>query len=139
LAFLSELHALRIDLLHQQGLDTTTPAGKAMFQMLGEFAEFERSIIAERVRAGLSRARVRESGSAEGAALDKPAVLRTFDLLETPNRIMQRSLHRREPVHHVSLKLPALTFFCLRDVIAVVMTHRTPSHLPPSQRKGASQ
>src|SRR5262249_8763582 len=32
-AFLSELHALGIDLfLHQQGLDTTTPAGKAMFQ-----------------------------------------------------------------------------------------------------------
>jgi hypothetical protein len=35
-AFLSELHALRIDLfLHQQGLDTRTPAGKAMFQMMG--------------------------------------------------------------------------------------------------------
>ena len=34
--FLSELHALRIDLfLHQQGLDTTTPAGKALFQMMG--------------------------------------------------------------------------------------------------------
>ena len=47
--FLSELHALRIDLfLHQQGLDTTTPAGKALFQMLGVFAEFERSIIQER-------------------------------------------------------------------------------------------
>ena len=45
-AFLSELHALGIDLfLHQQGLDTTTPAGKAMFQMLGVFAEFEHSII----------------------------------------------------------------------------------------------
>jgi DNA invertase Pin-like site-specific DNA recombinase len=44
--FLSELHALRIDLfLHQQGLDTTTPGGKAMFQMLGVFAEFERSMI----------------------------------------------------------------------------------------------
>src|SRR6516164_8128085 len=40
-AFLSELHALRIDLfLHQQGLDTTTPAGRAMFQMMGVFAEF---------------------------------------------------------------------------------------------------
>src|SRR5215831_4833082 len=39
-AFLSELHAVGIDLfLHQQGLDTTTPAGKAMFQMLGVFAE----------------------------------------------------------------------------------------------------
>ena len=44
--FLSELHALGIDLfLHQQGLDTTTPAGKAMFQMLGVFAEFERAMI----------------------------------------------------------------------------------------------
>ena len=65
--FLSELHALRIDLfLHQQGLDTTTPAGKAMFQMLGVFAEFERSIIQERVRAGLKRAR------SEGKRLGRP-------------------------------------------------------------------
>jgi DNA invertase Pin-like site-specific DNA recombinase len=53
--FLSELHALKIDLfLHQQGLDTTTPAGKAMFGMMGVFAEFERSM---RVRAGLARAK----------------------------------------------------------------------------------
>jgi DNA invertase Pin-like site-specific DNA recombinase len=43
-AFLSELHALRIDLfLHQQGLDTTTPGGKAMFQMLGVFASDQSS------------------------------------------------------------------------------------------------
>jgi len=57
-AFLSELHALGIDLfLHQQGRDKTTPAGKAMFQMLGVFAEFEHSIIQERVRAGLQRAK----------------------------------------------------------------------------------
>jgi hypothetical protein len=39
--FLSEIHSLKIDLyLHQQGLDTATPAGKAMFQMMGVFAEF---------------------------------------------------------------------------------------------------
>jgi DNA invertase Pin-like site-specific DNA recombinase len=51
--FLSELHALRIDLfLHQQGLDTTTPVGKAMCQMMGVFAEFERAMIQERIRAG---------------------------------------------------------------------------------------
>jgi DNA invertase Pin-like site-specific DNA recombinase len=56
--FLKELHALKIDLfLHQQRLDTTTPAGKAMFQMMGVFAEFERAMIQERVRAGLARAR----------------------------------------------------------------------------------
>jgi hypothetical protein len=42
--FLSELHALKIDLfLHQQGLDTTTPARKAMSGMMGAFAEFEQS------------------------------------------------------------------------------------------------
>ena len=65
--FLSELHALRIDLfLHQQGLDTTTPGGKAMFQMMGVFAEFERAIIAERVRAGLRRA------VSEGKTLGRP-------------------------------------------------------------------
>src|ERR1700738_4595407 len=67
--FLSELHALRIDLfLHQQGLDTTTPGGKAMFQMMGVFAEFERSIIQERVRAGLARAR------SEGKKLGRPPI-----------------------------------------------------------------
>jgi DNA invertase Pin-like site-specific DNA recombinase len=43
--------------LHQQGLDTSTTAGKAMFQMLGVFAEFERGIIRERINAGLARAR----------------------------------------------------------------------------------
>jgi DNA invertase Pin-like site-specific DNA recombinase len=56
--FLSDIHALKIDLyLHQQGIDTTTPAGKAMFQMMGVFAEFERAMIAERVRAGMARAK----------------------------------------------------------------------------------
>src|SRR5689334_19306203 len=63
--FLSELDALRIDLyLHQQGLDTTTPARKALFHMMGVFAEFERSLIQERVRAGLKRARSEAKGLA---------------------------------------------------------------------------
>jgi DNA invertase Pin-like site-specific DNA recombinase len=56
LDFLGELHAKGVDLfLHQQGLDTSTPSGRAMFQMLGVFAEFERAMIRERVMAGLSR------------------------------------------------------------------------------------
>jgi DNA invertase Pin-like site-specific DNA recombinase len=54
-ASLGELRAAGVDLfLHQQSLDTTTPSGRAMFQMLGVFAEFERAIIQERVRAGLA-------------------------------------------------------------------------------------
>jgi DNA invertase Pin-like site-specific DNA recombinase len=57
-AFLGELKAKGVDLyLHQQGLDTSTPAGKAMFQMMGVFAEFERAMIVERIKAGLKRAR----------------------------------------------------------------------------------
>jgi DNA invertase Pin-like site-specific DNA recombinase len=63
IAFLAELHAKGIGLyLHQQGLDTTTPAGKAMFQMMGVFAEFERAMIVERVRAGIARKRAERGG-----------------------------------------------------------------------------
>jgi DNA invertase Pin-like site-specific DNA recombinase len=58
MTLLGEIHAKRVDLyLHQQGIDTTTPAGKALFQMVGVFAEFERAMIRERVMAGLARAR----------------------------------------------------------------------------------
>jgi DNA invertase Pin-like site-specific DNA recombinase len=65
--FLSDLQAKNVDLyLHQQALDTSTPSGKAMFGMLGVFAEFERSIIQGRVRAGLARAR------AKGKVLGRP-------------------------------------------------------------------
>lgn len=57
---LGDLKAAGADLyLHKQALDTTTPAGRAMFQMLGVFAEFEREIIRERVVAGMATARAR--------------------------------------------------------------------------------
>ena len=47
---LTELRAKKVDLyLHVQGVDTSTPSGKAMFQMLGVFSEFEREMIRERV------------------------------------------------------------------------------------------
>src|SRR5215468_7561435 len=69
IAFLGEVHAKKIDLyLHQQGLDTSTPAGKALFGIMGVFAEFERAMIRERVNAGLARAR------AKGVPLGRPRV-----------------------------------------------------------------
>jgi DNA invertase Pin-like site-specific DNA recombinase len=53
---LSELHGHGLDLyLHQQAIDTRTPAGRALFGMLGVFAEFERSMIVDRVRAGMAK------------------------------------------------------------------------------------
>jgi DNA invertase Pin-like site-specific DNA recombinase len=55
---LGELRAAGVGLyLHQQALDTSTPAGEAMFGMIGVFAQFERAMIRERVGAGLARAR----------------------------------------------------------------------------------
>jgi DNA invertase Pin-like site-specific DNA recombinase len=55
---LAELRAGNVGLyLHQQALDTSTPAGEAMFGMIGVFAQFERAMIRERVGAGLARAR----------------------------------------------------------------------------------
>jgi DNA invertase Pin-like site-specific DNA recombinase len=56
--FLNELQAVGCNLyLHQQALDTTTPSGRAMFQMCGVFAEFERCMIRDRVNTGMARAR----------------------------------------------------------------------------------
>src|SRR5207248_3053988 len=73
LSILQSLHDKDVGLfLHQQGLDTTTTAGKAMFQLLGVFAEFERGIIRERVNAGLARARA--NGVKLGRRRVKPSV-----------------------------------------------------------------
>lgn len=67
--FLEEVHAKGVNLyLHQQGVDTTTPGGKALFQMCGVFAEFERAMIQERVKSGLARAR------AKGKQLGRPKI-----------------------------------------------------------------
>jgi DNA invertase Pin-like site-specific DNA recombinase len=71
--FLSDLQPLGIDLnLHQQHVDTTTPSGRALFQMMGVFAEFERAMIRERVNAGLARARAK--GKVLGRPKVKPAI-----------------------------------------------------------------
>ncbi len=70
---LQELHSTGIDLyLHQQGINTTTPAGKALFGMMGVFAEFERGMIQERVRAGLARAKAK--GTKSGNPIGRPVV-----------------------------------------------------------------
>lgn len=74
LGFLAELQGAGVGLyLHQQALDTSTPAGRAMFQMVGVFAEFERSMIQARVKSGLKTAR------AKGVRLGRPPVPREIE------------------------------------------------------------
>ena len=62
--------------IHTQALDTTTPAGRAMFGMLAVFGEFEREMIVARVNAGLARAK------AQGKKLGRPGA---------DNRTLQRA------------------------------------------------
>lgn len=60
IATLGDINSTGVNLyLHQQGIDTTTPSGRMLFQMLGVFAEFERAMIRERVNAGLAVARAK--------------------------------------------------------------------------------
>ena len=69
LGTIQHLEACGVDLyLDQQAIDTTTPMGKLVFQVTGAFAEFERSMIRQRVKAGLKRA------VAQGKRLGRPKV-----------------------------------------------------------------
>jgi DNA invertase Pin-like site-specific DNA recombinase len=87
LSLLGELHAKDVDLyLHQQGLDTSTPSGRAMYQMMGVFAEFERAMIRERVMAGLARAKK------DGTRLGRPP-LEDTDPKKTARILALRSRH----------------------------------------------
>src|SRR5262252_8053714 len=73
LGTIQTLEACGVDLyLDQQAIDTTNPAGRLMFQITGAFAEFERSMIRQRVRAGLKRAV--ESGKQLGRPKIDPAI-----------------------------------------------------------------
>ena len=68
--FLDHLRSTRVELfLHQQGLDTTSPAGRAMFGMLSVFSEFERAIIQT---AGMARAKAK--GTKSGKPMGRPRI-----------------------------------------------------------------
>jgi Resolvase, N terminal domain len=78
--------------LDRQGLDTSTPAGKALFQMLGVFAEFERSIIQERITAGIARARAkaREAGGRSAGRSCRQSARPLYGLFWRPGRASGR-------------------------------------------------
>jgi DNA invertase Pin-like site-specific DNA recombinase len=70
ISFLNEIHSVGCDLfIHQSGIDTTTPTGKMMFGILSVFADFERSMITQRTRAGMERAK------REGKRIGRPTNL----------------------------------------------------------------
>lgn len=66
---LEEFNSLGVDFIsYKENIDTSTPAGKILFTMISAFAEFERSIIRERVKAGMEKAKLR------GARIGRPKI-----------------------------------------------------------------
>jgi len=80
LGTIENLEACGVDLfIDQQAIDTTTPAGKLVFQIVGAIGEFERSMIRSRIMAGLKRARA--AGKRPGPVLDQHKVAKARKLL----------------------------------------------------------
>ena len=91
LSFLADLKAKNVDLfLHQQNLDTSTPSGRAMFQLLGVFSELESAILKERIHAGLNRARAEGKKLGRPSVADSPQVINAVKML----RANGHSIHR---------------------------------------------
>jgi DNA invertase Pin-like site-specific DNA recombinase len=78
-AALQQFSALGIDFIsYTQNIDTTTAMGRLFYHVIGSFAEFEREMIVERVRAGLANARAK--GKTLGRPKDRSAELRIVAL-----------------------------------------------------------
>ena len=81
------LRAMSVDLiLDRQGVDTNTPAGRALLGMAAVFAEFERAMIVERTRAGMERARAR--GAQIGRAPTRDGTVAAIRSLRAQGRSM---------------------------------------------------
>ena len=80
ISFMSEVQASGVDLyIHQQAINTATPAGRMVFGIFSSLAEYERELIRERINAGLSRAK------AEGKKLGRPSNVNA----ETRDKVVQ--------------------------------------------------
>ncbi len=116
---LQELHAAGADLyLHQQAVDTTTPAGRALFSMLGVFAEFERAVIRERITAGQARAR------AQGKHLGRPRI-------EGEGVAVARSALAAGASLHQAMRASGVTMAVVRRVRSELQAARNNPGEPP--------
>ena len=88
-SFLSDIQSKGCDLyLHQQAVDTSTPSGRMLFQMLGVFAEFERAIIRSRIVAAHERCR------SKGIRIGRPPT--PVSRLEKIEKALKRGLSVRK-------------------------------------------
>ena len=77
----NDLEAKSVDLfILAQSIDTTIPSGKLMFSMISAFAEYERSIIRERVMSGLENAKAKGKVLGRKTNLDAPTELKIVSM-----------------------------------------------------------
>lgn len=100
--FLNEVQSIGVHLyIHQSGIDTSTPTGKMMFQMIGVFSEFERELIRERVKVGLQRVK------SKGVKLGRPKVLNeslVWDIWKLKDEgLSNRKISSQLNISHVSV------------------------------------
>jgi DNA invertase Pin-like site-specific DNA recombinase len=90
--FLNEVQSVNCQLyIHQSGLDTSTPSGRMMFQMVGVFSEFERSMISERVKLGLNRVRSKGTKLGRPTKIDEQKKVTIWSLIDEGNSLSQVS------------------------------------------------
>lgn len=101
---LAEFESLGIDFIsYNEGADTTTPQGRLLFGIMASLAEFERSLIAERVKAGMQRAK------AQGKHTGRPRLpeAKRTAILELLGQggLSQRAIGRKLGVSHEIVRL----------------------------------
>ena len=90
--FLNEVQSVNCHLyIHQSGLDTSTPSGRMMFQMVGVFSEFERSMISERVKLGLKRVRSKGTKLGRPTKIDEETKVKIWSLIDTGKSLAEVS------------------------------------------------
>jgi DNA invertase Pin-like site-specific DNA recombinase len=119
--------------LDQQAIDTTTPMGKLVFQVTGAFAEFERTMIRQRIKAGLKRA------VAQGETLGRPKIARATER-KVRKRLAKgvgilkvaKSLGIGTAVQRIANELRRMRHKCAQaQTRAGARTHPTPFFLKP--------
>ena len=97
-----ELSALKVGFVSlSEALDLTTPAGRALAGMLAVFAEFERDILRDRVKAGIAQARKegKPHGRPPSAALQAQTIQQLFD-----NGVSKREIAKQLGISRTSVR-----------------------------------
>jgi hypothetical protein len=109
--------------LHLQAIETTTPMGKLVFQLTGAFAEFERTMIRQRIKAGLKRA------IAQGVKLGRPKI---DSAIERCGYLKGRQVARARDWHRAAHRKGA----CLKDVTPFFVLAAEPLWGPRQRYRG---